>query len=185
MPPTKSTKKMAELDDLKSSLSGHKGWFTRHIRSAEAKLDLYKSAPTEAREGKLDEAYEEVEEKWGEIIPLYEKLYKVNPAGKAEYTKQQTEMEEKIDDLNLKVNEAKKEAAKASAGGIVQTPVSSNHTRCKPNTALRPEPLQHEETPAKLRVWKKEFECYFKASQMGQADLKNNMATSEHVLMLT
>ena len=157
-----------KIEEVNRSLNAQKGHLTRAIKKAETLIDIFKNQTTKETEDKLEAESVTVQDHLVKIIELFEKLHELNTdtdqAG--ELVTKQAEQETRVDELLDKINEAQVNAAKKAGTPVTSVSSQETATKCKVVTALKPELLQLDDSPAKLRVWKQDFKTYFNESNM-------------------
>ena len=157
-----------KIEEVNRSLNAQKGHLTRAIKRAEALIDIFKNQTTKETEDELKAESVTVQDHLVKIIELFEKLHELNTdtdqAG--ELVTKQAEQETRVDELLDKINEAQVNAAKKAGTPVTSVSSQETATKCKVVTALKPELLQLDDSPAKLRVWKQDFKTYFNESNM-------------------
>ena len=160
--------KQKKIEEVNRSLNTQKGHLTRAIKKAETLIDIFKNQTTKETEDKLEAEFVTVQDHLVKIIELFEKLHELNTdtdqAG--ELVTKQAEQETRVDELLDKINEAQVNAAKKAGTPVTSVSSQETATKCKVVTALKPELLQLDDSPAKLRVWKQDFKTYFNGSNM-------------------
>ena len=155
------------------SLGGHKKWLTQFSRECTTAIQQYKVFRSSDFEIKVDQAWLKIHEQHVKISAIYDELHELNPDESASYTQQETELDKKVDDLSKLIETSKLDVvASVGASAAAANQDSTATVRCKPVTALRPDTLQQDDTPARLRVWKEDYRTYHSESNMDTAGLK-------------
>ena len=173
-----------KLVDMVRTKNTNKGWITRAVGNADTALDLYYRGQTEILRKELGLAVSKCEERLEIVQKSLQELAEFNPDAAETYSAEQSVYEKSVDDLITRVAETKLKVSKeigtnatsntptlaaAAGSGVVFT-----H---KVNSTLKPDPpLQCDDSPARLRQFKKEFVVYYSSSNMDKATLKEQQA---------
>ena len=162
---------MSKLSSKVRSLGQHKKWLNQRLTETTTALEEFKVYRTSDMRERLDKAWDKVDDQQVKIKLIYDELHVLNPTEADTYNKQEEDCNKKVDELVELIAKTKLDIAKDVGTPVPGTGLGAGGVKCKPVVALKPETLQLDDVPAKLRVFKADFQTYYTESSMDRSGL--------------
>ena len=144
------------------SAAGHKSQVTLALKATEGAMGMFESLKSSVEANKMDDHMDKAHHQLEKTHEIIVECMELLPAQRDKIYKEYEAYEKKVMDMQDRVTAVKLKVGKGNSDSRTPTELSaSGRGKCKPNTALKPENLELQDTPAKLRVWKDDYKDYF------------------------
>ena len=109
----KMTKDAKEITSKEKSVNAHRQWVTRYAGEYTRKVEQYKIYKTMEASKEVDLVWEKIQEQQRQVGIILQELCELNVEKEAEYTQQESAMEEEVDNLEKLMAAATQEVATA------------------------------------------------------------------------
>ena len=166
-----------DKDSIKKTINAQKGHLTRHVNELDRAVTFLKSNPHDIQAADVMAKLDKMESYAEKIANNYEKLMEIDPEDDIYATRWETLKEEQAKHRQTAV-QAILQSRTAAAQPIAQAPQQQRQQSAsvKIQTALQPEKLQRDATPAALRSWSRKFKSFYNVSSMDKLDIADQQA---------
>jgi hypothetical protein len=160
---------------IKNKIRAHKGHFTRVCTKAQKLIPFAVANPSAESAKDLTELIAALRRHYDVICEGYLELAE-DLALEAEAKSKLDEVDAFYFDYNQKLQIALAQVRKPAAPPLVAAPAPRAGTSYKVQTALQPDKLTREATPAEMRLWVRRFRSFYSTSNLERAALEDQQA---------
>ena len=154
-----------QVDKLHKSITALKGHLTRNMKELDRSVKFLHDTPHEMQDADVMAKMDKVDTLADKIAAAYEALMDVNPTSLDSYVTKWDQLKEEIAAAKHTAVQAIIASKTTAAQPIRQAPqagqAQARDSSVRVQTALQPEKLQKDATPAALRSWSRKFKSFF------------------------
>ena len=172
---------MAEhLTSTKARVAAHKGHLSRDIAAVKRAVVFLDNNPSAAARKQVNDIFDKISTRKDNIASLYEDLIELEPAKTNDYNVKLDEVEAAFDTAMTLALAAMHKFDTTTAHAQQGAPQGQGRTNqgaeMKVQTALKPDKLSRDNTPAELISWIRKFRAFYSMSKLNQVDIMDQQA---------
>ena len=164
-----------EINDISNSITAHKGHLTRGERSLNNAATFCAANPSAESKREVEEALQEVKDRARQINRLYEELGQVDHAELNTYLAKMAEIDDRCAAATQNALTAMRAVNFIAASQATAVPAAAG-VQLKVQSALKPDKLTRENTPAELSSWARRFRSFYSMSHLDMAEIRDQQA---------
>ena len=172
---------LVDLEDLTRSITAHKGHLTRNCNALARATQFLVDHPTQFSKSEVESEIAKLRDRRNKLVNLYEEAQRMDEPDQA------TAYETRLNELETTYNAAIGPALVAltaannlAAAAPLQAPPAQGAGNVQPTfkvqTALQPEKLTRDNTPAELSSWAAKFRAFYSVSKLERASIPDQQA---------